>query len=113
MSEYDVDIELKSGETTAFMLGPCPSADDMDRWRRARVSRVDYSWWYRLRRWPRWVNRAWAFMDAYFWIPCPLCGRSFGGHEWAKRDGHPVCVRAAEGNGKGVCWRCVNKAGVS
>ena len=22
---------------------------------------------------------AWAF--GYFWIPCPVCGRMFGGHE--------------------------------
>ena len=33
---------------------------------------------------------AWAF--GYFWRPCPLCGRSFGGHEWRDRGGKPSSV---------------------
>lgn len=33
---------------------------------------------YRFRR----LNRAWARAGRYFWLPCPLCGQPFGGHEW-------------------------------
>lgn len=35
---------------------------------------------------PRWLNRWWAWLGGYFWIPCPRCGRMFGGHEWAGTD---------------------------
>lgn len=30
---------------------------------------------------PRWVHRIWAFVRGYYWLPCPRCGRMFGGHE--------------------------------
>ena len=30
---------------------------------------------------PRWVHQAIAFAGGYFWLPCKLCGREFGGHE--------------------------------
>jgi hypothetical protein len=30
---------------------------------------------------PRWVHRLYAFVAGYFWLPCPVCGRMFGGHE--------------------------------
>lgn len=23
-----------------------------------------------------------AHLGRYFWLPCPVCGRKFGGHEW-------------------------------
>ena len=29
----------------------------------------------------RWFHRAWAHFFGYFWIPCPVCGEMFGGHE--------------------------------
>jgi len=35
---------------------------------------------------PRWLNRLWSWLGGYFWSPCPLCGRCFGGHEWRE---HP------------------------
>lgn len=25
-----------------------------------------------------WLN---AWLNGYFWLPCPICGREFGGHE--------------------------------
>jgi len=37
-----------------------------------------------LRRLPRWINRIYARVFGYFWIPCPICGRDFGGHECGK-----------------------------
>jgi len=30
---------------------------------------------------PRALNKAYAKMMGYFWLPCPRCGRMFGGHE--------------------------------
>lgn len=33
------------------------------------------------RRLPRWTNRLYARVAGYFWVPCPICGRDFGGHE--------------------------------
>lgn len=40
--------------------------------------------------WPRWlvpyrfrsVHRWWANRAPFFWLPCSLCGREYGGHEW-------------------------------
>lgn len=29
----------------------------------------------------RLLNRIYAFLFGYFWLPCPLCGEMFGGHE--------------------------------
>ena len=30
----------------------------------------------------RWAHRLYAHVAGYFWLPCPLCGEHFGGHEW-------------------------------
>ena len=30
---------------------------------------------------PRWIERLRAFFGGYFWLPCPICRRNFGGHE--------------------------------
>ena len=30
---------------------------------------------------PRWIHRLYAWVFGYFWLPCPRCGRLFGGHE--------------------------------
>lgn len=43
------------------------------------------------------MSKCWASMNGFFWIPCPVCNKEFGGHEW---DG--TCVDA----GKGVCPWC-------
>ncbi len=61
-----------------------------------------------LRRLPRWMNRIYARVFGYFWIPCPICKRHFGGHESAKT--------LLRGPGKIlrfdhlVCWRCEDEA---
>jgi hypothetical protein len=34
---------------------------------------------------PRLVHRTWAKVNGYFWLPCPICGRMFGGHEVAHK----------------------------
>jgi hypothetical protein len=30
---------------------------------------------------PRSFHQAYAWLFGYFWLPCPLCDRMFGGHE--------------------------------
>ena len=31
---------------------------------------------------PRFIHHAYAVFMGYFWLPCPACGRMFGGHEY-------------------------------
>lgn len=47
---------------------------------------------------PRFVHRAYAALAGYFWLPCPLCGHGFGGHERSSGDvgGWVVCDRHHE-----------------
>lgn len=35
-----------------------------------------------MKRGPRILHELWAWIAGYFWTPCPVCGREFGGHEW-------------------------------
>jgi hypothetical protein len=49
---------------------------------------------------PRIINRIYAKMNHFFWLPCDICGEYYGGHEW--KDDHTVtCQRT--GRGRGVC----------
>ncbi len=36
---------------------------------------------------PRAAHQAFAYLGGYFWLPCPLCGEHFGGHEWRDING--------------------------
>jgi hypothetical protein len=60
-------------------------------------------------RW-RWAHRLYAWIFRYFWSPCPICGRHFGGHEWREIDGKPdtiiVEVGATWTRGRGICPQC-------
>ena len=51
---------------------------------------------------PRWFNGCYAFLFGYFWLPCPLCGKKFGGHECS--DGNEVML--SYGEGQCVCPKC-------
>jgi len=42
----------------------------------------------------------------YFWLPCPLCGQMFGGHEWLKGN----TLMQSLNTGTGVCPDCGEKA---
>ena len=33
-----------------------------------------------------WIHHLWAHMWGYFWLPCPNCGRMFGGHEVGEHE---------------------------
>jgi hypothetical protein len=36
---------------------------------------------------PRIIHRIYAGTFGYFWLPCPICGENFGGHETRWRHG--------------------------
>jgi hypothetical protein len=60
---------------------------------------------YRFRDTHRWF----ANMMGYFWIPCPMCGEPFGGHEWRDIDGQPSSIPAPDGRPDirvGICPEC-------
>ena len=46
------------------------------------------------------LRRFWAWLLGYFWLPCPICGRMFGGYETASvgiiRTGKLVCKECEE-----------------
>ena len=55
-------------------------------------------------RYPRFLHKLYANINGYFWLPCPICGEMFGGHEWKSggiktyREGvrHAICPVCAE-----------------
>lgn len=62
---------------------------------------------------PEWARKVFADTHGYFWLPCPICGRMSGGHEWIHNgtlagEEHaasiPVIGRA--GFGHGICPWC-------
>lgn len=53
---------------------------------------------------PRWLNRLYAFLANYFWLPCACCGRMFGGHEWIASC-HTIWDKEHR-DGKATCPRC-------
>lgn len=55
----------------------------------------------------RWVHRWYARTFGYFWLPCPLCGRDFGGHEWRDIGGNISTIPTDEpGIVEGICPSC-------
>lgn len=49
----------------------------------------------------RLMHRLWAWLAGYFWLPCPVCGKQFGGHE------EPTgLLRLENGEGRVTCPRC-------
>lgn len=53
---------------------------------------------------PRIFHRLYAFICAYFWLPCPICGRCFGGHEYDGGDLYKAI------RGVVVCPNCKGEA---
>jgi len=54
---------------------------------------------------PRWVHRLRAHFGGYFWLPCPICGRRFGGHEWKG-----VILWVSASMGWAACQACRDEA---
>lgn len=48
-------------------------------------------------------HRRYAYLHGYFWLPCPLCNRPFGGHEIG--DSIPDPTRPPNG-GVMICPAC-------
>lgn len=60
---------------------------------------------------PRWVHHLFALVFGYFWHPCTLCKRRFGGHEFGPRNGNS-CTTDVAGRAMGICPDCTrNGAG--
>lgn len=54
---------------------------------------------------PRFLHQLYAWLFGYFWLPCPRCGRMFGGHEWQFNGDHVM----VDGRAMGTCGKCVPK----
>ncbi len=52
----------------------------------------------------RLLNQIYAFLKRRFWLPCPLCGDEFGGHE---KHGH---LAIDPGKGQLTCEDCIGEA---
>lgn len=53
------------------------------------------------------LHRLYAKTAGYFWLPCPLCGQEFGGHEWRDIAGKSSTIAGDEpGKGIGICPDC-------
>ena len=53
---------------------------------------------------PRFINWVWSTWGGYFWLPCPICGQNFGGHE------EPSGTIWSGSSGKEVCRNCIEEA---
>jgi hypothetical protein len=55
------------------------------------------------------AHERFAVDGGFFWAPCVLCGRMWGGHEWRDIDGKPseVFLDPDEpATGTGICPQC-------
>ena len=53
---------------------------------------------------PRFLHAIYAFIMGYYWLPCNICGRKYGGHE---EGGY---LMTGEGMGVSVCFNCRDEA---
>jgi hypothetical protein len=44
-----------------------------------------------------------AVTHGYFWLPCPICNKPFGGHEWKESNGSRFGAVKEPGDHPGVC----------
>ena len=52
-------------------------------------------------------HRYYANAFGYFWLPCPICGENYGGHEWKNHNVGIATERA--GVTKGMCNECAKR----
>ena len=58
-----------------------------------------------MKRLSRLYHRLYARLFGYFWLPCPICGGWFGGHE--RPYGH---IMLGWGRGMMTCAGCIEEA---
>jgi hypothetical protein len=56
-------------------------------------------------------HRFYAWVCGYGWLPCPLCGTPFGGHQWRDIGGRSSTIPdpkrpGAPGAGVAICPAC-------
>lgn len=49
-------------------------------------------------------NKIYANLNGYFWLPCPVCGTPFGGHEW--QNGQFIKLQEDSPASQGICPPC-------
>lgn len=57
----------------------------------------------------RWMHHLYANLNGKFWLPCPRCGREFGGHEWNTNEVGSYIIDETEVCGsihRGTCPNC-------
>ena len=57
----------------------------------------------------RFLNKCYARLFGYFWLPCPVCSKYFGGHEWGCSEFSAIWVEGRE-HRQGICPSCEAKA---
>ncbi|UDL16537.1 hypothetical protein SEA_ZOOMAN_296 [Microbacterium phage Zooman] len=57
------------------------------------------------------AHHLYAKRHGFFWMPCPLCSRFFGGHEWMTSDGYSSIRIEGEPEGQqtGICPTCTRQ----
>jgi hypothetical protein len=50
-------------------------------------------------------RRAYAISHGYFWLPCPRCGRMFGGHEWDSLKSNSIQCERDPQTEHGTCCK--------
>ena len=60
------------------------------------------------RPWRRIVHKRFAEVMGYFWLPCPLCGEEFGGHEWGNSEWDSIPTSDPSVR-EGICSNCAEK----
>lgn len=66
---------------------------------------------------PRWAHRIYAWLGGYFWLPCPVCGEHFSGHEIGRAVGATEHLDSIplfpsmrrESPGRAICPTCIRR----
>jgi hypothetical protein len=111
---------MAHGEASPYAAFVWPHVEAAQGWQRGHMQvTVTYSpqAYERGRRIPerrRRAHQAYARAHGFFWLPCPLCGQMFGGHEWRHIDGKPAAIYTDPGDpghGTGICPSCTRTGG--
>lgn len=69
-----------------------------------QTNQVSYRW---MQERVRFLHKKYARLNGYFWLPCPVCGKEFGGHEWKEGVHHSIQKpNAPSGHRIGICPDC-------